>query len=85
MRAIGGVADRSPLLFLQVLETHHVSKERIALIVRMLPLSSVDNETERRRMVRERIVRIRAVTDRSVTTVRDAALTALLALQQELQ
>jgi hypothetical protein len=73
MRAVAAASGHSPLVFLQVIERHHVDRVRITSIARMLPLSSVDNVTERRRIVRERISALRSV-----------AVQALAALDQEL-
>jgi hypothetical protein len=84
MRAVAAASDRSPLLFLQVLERNHVDKVRITLIVRMLPLYSVDNQTERRRIVRERITSLRSVMNVDLRGVRDIAVEALTALDKEL-
>jgi hypothetical protein len=85
MRAVAAAAGRYPLLFLQALNNNHLDERRITLIVRMLPLSSVDNPTERQRIVRERIMALRSVTNLRLRRVRNIALEALTSLGKELR
>jgi hypothetical protein len=85
MRAVAETAGRDPRLFLQVLNNNHLDERRITLIVRMLPLSSVDNQTERQRIVRERIMALRSVTNIRLRRVRNIALDALTSLGKELR
>ncbi|HXA20252.1 MAG TPA: hypothetical protein VN380_24960 [Thermoanaerobaculia bacterium] len=83
-RAIASTSEQSPVMFLQEMEKHHVEERRITSIVRMLPLSSIDNQPKRLRIVRGRIAALRGVMDRRLKGVRDVAVEALTKLEQEL-
>jgi len=83
-RAIGAAAAHHPVVFLRVMESRHLDDNHIKSIIRMLPLSSVDHDAEKLRLVRERIAALRTVTDPRLTRVRDVAISFLSAYEQEL-
>jgi hypothetical protein len=84
MRAIGAATAHHPVVFLRVMESRHLADNRIESIIRMLPLSSVDNDAEKLRLVRERIAALRTVTDPRLRRVRDVTISFLSAYEQEL-
>jgi len=84
MRAIGALAVNRPRVFLRVMTGKYVDAARIERIVTMLPLSSVDDDAERLRLVRARIDALSAISDAELGHPRDVAIAALHRYEQEL-
>src|ERR1041385_8148332 len=63
MRALGSLAAREPAAFLDLMVKHQLPPPRVAAIVRMLPLSTVDDPPRRLQLIRERMDALRGVTD----------------------
>ena len=76
-RALAGVAERRPRVFLNAARVHCLSGDQVASIVTMLPLETVDQTTLRASMLRRRIQRLSSVGAQSLVRLRDAAVSAL--------
>jgi len=83
-RALGEMADHWPENFLRVVKRQHLDQRRIQRIVRMLPLSVVDDDAGRLRAVRERASALSRVDDASLLEVRDIAVRGLNQYEEEL-
>src|ERR1035437_1320430 len=71
MRALGMMASHFPESFLRVVDRGRLDQPRIRRIVRMLPLSVVDNDAARLNLVEERASALSGVEDPSLIQVRD--------------
>jgi len=85
MRALGAASAHHPLEFLRIVKVRDLDRKRVAAIVRMLPLSSVDDDEQKRRLVEERIAALSGVTDQHLREVRDMTVRILEDYQRELR
>lgn len=77
MRALAALSADRPELFLNMVKKRDWPPSRIERLVTMLPLSTVDRQEEKIRVVVQRIEGIRGVTSSELEAVRCATLDAL--------
>ncbi len=85
MRSVSSLSEHHPSLLLQMIEEHQLSDAQIERLLRMLPLHSVDDQGEKRRIVERRIKSLSTVSDPKLTRVRNLSIASLKRLLSELK
>lgn len=76
-RSLGSLTETHPRLFLKEVSQHRVTQAKYESLLTMLPLSTVDNEAKKRRLIERRIRSLAAVKDKPLAVARDEAIAIL--------